>query len=132
MERMMERVLEGRSAAPELPGWVPAADVYETAEELVLLVEVAGVDPASLELTLDGEVLRLSGQRPDSPHRADCVAVHQMEIEFGRFERLFAVPAGLDGSRADARFDAGFLEVRLPKRAAEPRRTTRVPIKTHE
>ena len=44
-----------------------------------------------------------------------CTALHQMEIDYGPFERLFTVPAGLDGDAARARLEGGFLEICLPK-----------------
>ena len=81
MERMMENVLHRHGAASGPAEWNPAADLYETSDAVVVLLEVSGVDPESLEVTLEGGVLRVQGRRCGPPPRRDCVALHQMEIE---------------------------------------------------
>jgi HSP20 family protein len=122
MERIMEAALEWhrRGRTSTHPDWCPAADLYETAGEVVILMEAAGVSPASLEITLEGTLLRVAGERPAEHLQAGCIALHQMEIERGPFERLFTVPPGLDGDAARARLEAGFLEVRIPKTGGSP------------
>ncbi len=120
MERMMENALQrhGPSSAPAQ--WNPAADLYETQDEVVVILEVSGVDPDSLEVTLEGPVLRVEGRRGGPTPRKDCVALLQMEIEYGPFDRLFTVPDNLDGDMARAHLDNGFLEIHVPKRLSEP------------
>lgn len=120
MERMMETVLQRHGASSAPSQWNPAADLCETRDQVVVILEVSGVDPDSLEVTLEGTVLRVQGRRSSPPPRKDCVALLQMEIEYGPFDRLFTVPANLDGDLAHARLDHGFLEIQIPKRALEP------------
>ena len=132
MERMMENVLHRHGAASGPVEWNPAADLYETRDAVVVLLEVSGVDPESLEVTLEGTVLRVQGRRSGPPPRRDCVALHQMEIEYGPFDRLFNVPRDLDGDGAEARLDNGFMEIRVPKRATEAPAGTSVKIETDE
>ena len=132
MERMMENVLHRHGAASGPAEWNPAADLYETRDAVVVLLEVSGVDPESLEVTLEGNVLRVQGRRSGPPPRRDCVALHQMEIEYGPFDRLFNVPRDLDGDGAEARLDNGFMEIRVPKRPAEAPPGTSVKIETDE
>ena len=69
MERMMENVLHRHGAASDPAQWYPAADLYETESAVVVLLEVAGVDPESLEVTLEGTVLRVQGRRGGPPPR---------------------------------------------------------------
>lgn len=118
MERMMENVLQRHGAASTPSQWHPAADLYESRDEVVVILEVSGVDSDSLEVTLEGTVLRVQGRRGGPPPRKDCVALLQMEIEYGPFDRLFTVPANLDGDAAHARLDNGFLEIHVPKSKA--------------
>ena len=120
MERMMENVLQRHGASSAPAQWNPAADLYETRDQVVVILEVSGVDSDSLEVTLEGTVLRVQGRRGGPPPRKDCVALLQMEIEYGPFDRLFRVPANLDGDMAHARLDNGFLEIQIPKQAIEP------------
>lgn len=117
MERMMESVLQrhGHPGAGVRGEWCPAADLYETESEIVVLVEVAAVDPESLDVVLEDDMLRVTGRRPEPPLRRKCKALHHMEIEYGHFERLFSVPQSLEGDGATAKLDNGFLEVRIPK-----------------
>ena len=79
------------------------------------MLEVAGIEPDSLEITLQDTLLRVLGRRSDITPRRACVALHQMEIEYGSFERLLTLPGSLDGDAADARLENGFLEIRIPK-----------------
>jgi len=119
MERMMENVLQRHGASSAPAQWNPAADLYEAQDQVVVILEVSGVDPDSLEVTLEGRVLRVQGRRGSPPPRKGCIALLQMEIEYGPFDRLFTVPANLDGDTARARLDNGFLEIKIPKRAVE-------------
>ncbi|MFQ5671192.1 MAG: Hsp20/alpha crystallin family protein [Acidobacteriota bacterium] len=117
MDRIMELVLQrhGHPGSTDQAEWCPAANLYETQTEVVVILEVAGVDPESLDVTLEETILRVAGSRPEFTPRQSCVALHQMEIESGAFERFFTVPMDLDGDAARARVDKGFLEIRIPK-----------------
>ena len=121
MEKMMETVLQRHGhQGSGIPGdWCPAADLYETETEVVVLLDVAGIDPNSLDVVLEDDMLRVTGRRLEPALRRNCKVLHHMEIEYGPFERLFAVPRNLDGDAARARLDSGFLEVRIPKPAGQ-------------
>ncbi len=130
MERMMESVLHRHGGSTQQPDWCPAADLYETEAEVVVVLEVAGVDARSLDVTLEDTVLRVQGRRIEVMPRRGCVALHQMEIEYGPFERLFTVPRNLEGDAAEARLDNGFLEIRIPKARGTAAGPGRVEIET--
>ena len=117
MEKMMETVLQrhGHQDTGSRGEWCPSVDLYETETEVVVLLDVAGIDAASLDVVLEDGMLRVMGRRAEPALRRQCKAVHHMEIEYGPFERLFAVPRHLDGDAARAHLDNGFLEVRIPK-----------------
>lgn len=115
MLRMMEASLRGQGRTASRSSWCPPADLYETDAEVIVRIEVAGIDPASLDITLEETLLRVAGERPACMAPPGCTALHQMEIDYGPFERLFTVPAGLDGDAARARLEGGFLEICLPK-----------------
>ena len=90
--------------------WSPAADVYETPDEIVLQVELPGIVLEDVRLeSLDGK-LRVSGHR-----RADLNVEPRhfirMERIYGTFTREFAVPASIDPSRIKATLRAGVLRV---------------------
>lgn len=96
--------------------WQPDVDVFETAEEVVVRVELAGVSSQDLRVSVDGSELRLYGVR--APHEgAPVQRLHQMEIACGPFERRVRIPVTFDRGRVTARLEHGVLTVTLPKRA---------------
>ncbi len=96
--------------------WQPAADVFETADEIIVRFEVAGVRGEDLRVNVEGTVLRLRGVRR-TPDSAAIDRLQQMEISFGPFEREIAIQAVFDSETVRARLEDGFLEVRIPKRS---------------
>jgi HSP20 family protein len=100
--------------------WQPSADVFETADEVVVRFEVAGVRGEDLRVNVEGTVLRLRGVRR-TPSSAAIDRLQQMEISFGPFEREIAIQAVFDSETVRARLEDGFLEVRIPKRSPERR-----------
>lgn len=100
--------------------WQPSADVFETADEVVVRFEVAGVRSEDLRVNVEGTVLRLRGVRRTPPSAA-IDRLQQMEISFGPFEREIAIQAVFDTEAVRARLEDGFLEVRIPKRSPDRR-----------
>ena len=92
--------------------WTPPTDVYETEENLVVKMEVAGMREEDFEVSVEDQVLILRGTRPDRNERR---AYYQMEIRFGKFEISIGLPAGIDLDKAIAEYKDGFLTVIFPK-----------------
>lgn len=102
--------------------WSPAVDISEYSDKFVLRADVPGVDPASIEVTLEKGVLTLSGTRelvaeePAPEHR-------RVERASGKFHRRFTLPDTADAEAVTASGKHGVLEVVIPKRAqVQPRR----------
>ena len=93
--------------------WVPNTDVYATDSGLVIKVELAGMKSESLEITVEGNRLRIAGTRPDCC-RADKCNFLVMEISYGPFESMLELPPGYDLSRAKAIYLNGFLRIDVP------------------
>jgi HSP20 family protein len=95
-------------------GFRPAADCFVTADppQLVIVVELAGVDAESIEIALADGALQITGSRarPREPGQV----YQQAEIEYGRFERRIPFDRKVDGSAATAVYEAGMLRVTLP------------------
>ncbi|MGZ8469572.1 MAG: Hsp20/alpha crystallin family protein, partial [Gemmatirosa sp.] len=105
------------------PTWAPAADVRESDSEYVLELEVPGIDPSALELTVDRGVLTVAGERTYATRENE--RVHVRERMDGRFARTFRLPKGFDESAIAAETEHGVLRIRLPKAALpQPRRIT--------
>jgi HSP20 family protein len=94
--------------------WCPSVDTYETVAGLVLLVELPGVSPDAISLTVEGQTLTLSGNRPD-PMAEHKLRLHRMEIDHGPFERKILLPEGMDADAIEASYREGFLRVLIPR-----------------
>jgi len=105
--------------------WVPNTDVYVTEGSLVIKVELAGMRKEDLELTVEGNRLKISGQRPDGCRAPKCTFL-VMEINYGAFESIIEVPAGYDLSQAEASYQNGFLRVDVPELAQPSSKTISV------
>jgi len=92
--------------------WSPPTDVYETENNYVVRVEVAGMREEDFEIMVENNFLMISGSRPDIPERR---AYQQMEIRFGKFETVVGLPGPLDIDSSLAEYVEGFLTVTLPK-----------------
>src|SRR5881396_2867814 len=105
--------------------WVPNTDVYATDGGLVIKVELAGMRKEDLELAVEGNRLKISGQRPDGCRAPKCTFL-VMEINYGAFESIIEVPAGYDLSQAEASYQNGFLRVDVPELAQPSSKTISV------
>jgi len=94
--------------------WRPLTDVYETDEEFIVRMEIAGMDPQDLSVTLGQRLLVLKGIRRD-PGRTTRRHFHKMEVTVGPFERIIEIPRHVLVSSADAHYENGFLIVRVHK-----------------
>lgn len=99
---------------PQGVAWQPLVDVYECQEATVLVAELPGVEQDQITVTVQSNCLRITGIRnkhiPKDTHR-----VHQMEIPHGPFARLIELPPSCDVEHIEARFDQGYLMIRLPR-----------------
>src|SRR5215212_11833760 len=75
--------------------WIPNTDVYATEEGLVIKVELSGMRREDLELTVEGNRLMISGQRPDDSRNSKC-KFFVMEINYGPFECVIEIPPGFN------------------------------------
>ncbi|HEU4403448.1 MAG TPA: Hsp20/alpha crystallin family protein [Candidatus Polarisedimenticolia bacterium] len=114
MERVMQRLLLGLEAPGSARGWEPRADLYETASGLVVTLELPGVERDRIEILVEGLYLAVSGVR-EEPQPGGCVRWHQMEIAYGSFERLVALPQECDPDRITATYENGFLRIEIPR-----------------
>ena len=95
-------------------GFRPNVDAFRSGdgELLTVIVEVPGVDPASLNVAVSERTLVISGDRPRPA--GEGRVYEQMEIEYGAFSRQISLPTDVDSDGAAARFDLGVVTVQLP------------------
>ena len=126
LERQMRRVSDDlllqmfRMSSMSGEVWAPRVDVYETKDLVVVKVCVAGLEPGQMEMTLssDNRFLTLRGARVEQDDdKSDRIRYHQLEVYYGPFERVVALPleVPLDRDKLTATYKDGFLKVMLPK-----------------
>lgn len=95
--------------------WRPLADIRESAEMLVVKIELAGMKEEEIDVTLYEDALVVSGERHEEPELNENVYYHEAQIRYGpfRIEVLLLLPIDREGVKA--RYENGFLWVDLPK-----------------
>jgi HSP20 family molecular chaperone IbpA len=99
--------------------WHPFTDIYENDTQFVIHMELAGVEPRSLEVIKEGRCLIVRGARHD-PFASSRMACHQLEISFGAFERVICLPLDFvaDSVKADYGAVTGFFRITVDKEIA--------------
>jgi HSP20 family protein len=104
--------------------WIPLVDIHEFADRFELYVDLPGVDPTTVDLTLDSGILTLSGQRLQGARRGNEEPQGvRVERGHGQFHRRFVLPDTVDSEKVNATGSNGVLTVTIPKQPkAMPRR----------
>jgi HSP20 family protein len=104
--------------------WVPPVDIHEYANRFELHVDLPGVDPSTVELTLEGGILTLSGERPPAERKnGEESQGRRIERGHGQFHRRFVLPDTVDSEKVNASGSHGVLTITIPKQPkATPRR----------
>ncbi len=105
--------------------WSPSIDVSEGEDAITVRVELPGVDPKDIDVSLSGDALTVSGEkREETEERRE--GYYHAERRFGSFRRTVPLPAPVDEEKIAAEYDKGVLTVRVEKSAAAAAR--RIPI----
>jgi HSP20 family protein len=116
MNRLFEDSLAATRTEPGSPvsAWTPAADVYETSDGFVVLMDLPGLSADDVEIHVDGERLVVRGERrPATTTRPE--SFHRVERSYGVFTRVFQLTAEVDPDRVTAHFKDGLLRLELPR-----------------
>ncbi|HVH08969.1 MAG TPA: Hsp20/alpha crystallin family protein [Gemmatimonadales bacterium] len=127
LERRMGRIFnEPFPAFPWTPvestlaGWTPPVDIFEENDLVRLVVEVPGVKPEDVKITVEGNLLTIQGTKEQTAEEK-AEKVHRYERAYGAFERTFTLPATVAPEKIKATYENGILTIILPKaEAAKP------------
>src|SRR5205807_5028477 len=114
----------GSGSRPSGRLWCPAADVYRTKDGWIVKVDLAGIKPADIEVTIDGPVLRISGSRRDGTC-GEGVSHYQLEITYSRFEKMIQFPRSIEHASVDRDYRDGLLILRLREEQEQARAAKR-------
>jgi HSP20 family protein len=110
IDRVFERALGRDRQTP----WMPAMDVYETDEKLVVTLELPGLSASDVDVQVEDSTLTINGKREFS-NEVNEEHYHRIERRYGQFSRAVTLPPQVDAGRVDARFEDGVLTVEVPK-----------------
>ena len=117
LDRFMDETFGRLSQAAVAPtSWVPAMDVIEDQDGLLLELEVPGLAADEVEVTTDQGVLTIKGEKLATRHQ-EGVRSLVTERTHGRFVRTLRLPQGVDESKVEAEFTNGLLRIRVPRAA---------------
>lgn len=120
VERYFRLLSLGQRQQPAERLWSPAADIYQTADGWLVKVDLAGVRPEEVEVTLAGSTLRITGCRRDGLC-TETVSYHQLEITYSRFEKTLRFPCPIEGASIKRDYQDGLLILHLQSRNTENR-----------
>jgi HSP20 family protein len=125
VNRIFDTFFGGRPTNSGMRRWVPAMDLVETEDNLILRADLPGLEKDDVSIEVKDGVLTVSGER-SAEHEERTDGFHRVERAFGGFSRSLALPDNVDADKISAEFDKGVLEVRIPK--PEERKPHRIEI----
>lgn len=130
MANLMQRVWHAGITAGPFDGqeWAPQADLLERSDRYILLLEVPGVDPSSIEVAHLGGTLTVRGEKKSVAGPDEGVRLVRGERRYGTFHRSIELPSGIDPDRIAARCRDGVLEVVLPKSSANMPKSVKIDV----
>ncbi len=107
--------------------WMPALDVFETEDRVVAKMDLPGIDPDDVEVSMEDSTLTVSGTRELSSEVEED-DYHRIERRFGSFTRSIVLPQTADAEKVEATFDKGVLTIEVGK--TQKTKPTRIQVKT--
>jgi len=130
MNRMFEDFLTQPFGLPLVQGQastvatlVPALDVKEDDEKVVVCAELPGVQREDIQISVDRDILEIRGHKQEE-QKQDGENVFMVERSYGSFSRRIPLPSEVDTERAEAHMEGGVLTLTLPKTEASQHRKT--------
>ena len=130
LQREVNRVFDqmfGGTASSPLAAFAPSVEMKETEQGIVVTAELPGMDEKEIEISLEGELLTIAGEKRQEKTEEDA-GIHLSERSYGSFRRSLRLPWAADPAQASAGFDKGVLTVTLQRPAEMKPTANRIPI----
>jgi HSP20 family protein len=121
--RLVDQVWGGRQ---ERESWLPAVDVFDRQDAVVLKAELAGMNADDIQIEVEDNVLTIKGERKFE-EKVEDERYYRVERRFGSFQRSLALPQGVKPDEIQAGYEDGILTVTVPK--AEEEKPKRIEVK---
>jgi HSP20 family protein len=129
LQHEMSRLLaDARSHAGTVAREFPPVNLYAREDDLLLTLEMSGVDPSQVDVTVTGDAVTVSSERPaDVP--TEGASFHRRERPSGQFRRSLKLPFEVDPSRTEAAYEKGILRVKMTRpETQKPRKISVKPV----
>jgi HSP20 family protein len=123
-----DKVFEDFGGMSHGASFVPALDVYQTKEAVVVETPLAGVDPDKVNISIENDVLTIEGST-EHQTEVDEKNYYRKEVRSGAFHRSVALPAAVDGAKAKATYEKGMLKIEIPKEERAKPKSVKVEVK---
>ena len=119
LSRLMNGLTEGNGRTTQ--AWVPTLDVWETEDSVVYAFDLPGVAQDDISVEIEDGALTVTATR-EQKREVDAERYHRLERRHGTFSRTVGLPQGVSDEKIAAAYDAGVLEITVPKpEQAKPR-----------
>jgi HSP20 family protein len=125
----LERFMRNPAFGTGLSGFgaYPPVNIFDSPEGAVVVAEIPGLDLTKLAVAGEGRSLTISGERAFEPN-GDGRGYHRRELNEGKFARSIQLPEDYDTGKAEARYEAGLLIIRIPR--AERAKQRQIAVQT--
>lgn len=110
--------------------FVPAIDVYQTKEAVVVETTLAGIKPEEVNISIENDVLTIEGKM-EKKSEVEEKDYYRKEIRSGAFHRSVALPTAVKGDQAKAVFESGILKISIPKEERVMPKTVKIQVKSN-
>ncbi len=111
-DRLMRSITATKMRSSSISFWEPPLDMYEVNDVIIIYIDVAGIDSDNIKIIAEPKGVTIRGERK-CPIQ-EITNVHQLEIEYGFFERRLALPKAIDVGETTSQCKNGFLIIKLP------------------
>jgi HSP20 family protein len=114
MNQIFDRMMTDGDRKANGTGYIPAAEIHETDNEVKLQMEVPGVDVKDLDIKVSEDAVAITGERK-SQTNSDDKGMRRSEFRYGRFQRVIPLPTPIQNDKVRADFQNGVLSLTMPK-----------------
>jgi len=125
-----DTVIQGRTGQADLATWAPAADIYETENDLVVKVDLPGVQETDIDIRVENNTLAIRGDRKFEKEVNEDSYL-RVERAFGTFTRSFSLPNIVKVEDIRASLQNGVLTLRMPKREEAKPKQIKISVSTN-
>lgn len=114
-------------SARGMESFMPAIDMYEDKDSVIIETQLAGIDPEKVDISIDNDILSIKGES-EKQHEVDEKNYYRKEIRRGSFYRSIALPTHVQADKTKAVAEAGVLKITVPK--AQVQKSSKIKIET--